>query len=48
MIASTLPFFDDAKVMALGFWLKAQPDQGKPQKAKPMNLPAKKAPVRKK
>jgi ADP-ribose pyrophosphatase len=51
-------FFDDAKVMALGFWLKAQPDQGKPQKssfalpqAKPAKArpsPAKKAPVRKK
>lgn len=41
-------FFDDAKVMALGFWLKAQPDQGKPQKPKPMKLPAKKVPVRKK
>ena len=40
-------FFDDAKVMALGFWLKAQPDQGKPQKPKPMRLPAKRAPVRK-
>lgn len=25
-------FFDDAKVMALGFWLKAQPKQGKPGK----------------
>ncbi len=25
-------FFDDAKVMALGFWLKAQPKQGKPVK----------------
>ena len=25
-------FFDDAKVMALGFWLKAQPRQGKPKK----------------
>jgi 8-oxo-dGTP pyrophosphatase MutT (NUDIX family) len=25
-------FFDDAKVMALGFWLKAQPKQGKPKK----------------
>lgn len=25
-------FFDDAKVMALGFWLKAQPKQGKPRK----------------
>jgi ADP-ribose pyrophosphatase len=24
-------FFDDAKVMALGFWLKAQPKQGKPK-----------------
>lgn len=23
-------FFDDSKVMALGFWLKAQPRQGKP------------------
>ncbi len=41
-------FFDDAKVMALGFWLKAQPDQGKPQKSKPMKLAAKKAPIRKK
>ncbi len=49
-------FFDDAKVMALGFWLKAQPDQGKPQKssyapakAKPAAKPvAKRAPVRKK
>lgn len=49
-------FFDDAKVMALGFWLKAQPDQGKPQtssfapvKAKPAKpSAAKKAPVRKK
>jgi len=28
-------FFDDAKVMALGFWLKAQPDQGKPSGSKP-------------
>lgn len=27
-------FFDDAKVMALGFWLKAQPRQGKPGPAK--------------
>ncbi len=27
-------FFDDAKVMALGFWLKAQPKQGKPAKRK--------------
>jgi len=25
-------FFDDAKVMALGFWLMAQPRQGKPKK----------------
>lgn len=25
-------FFDDAKVMALGLWLKAQPKQGKPRK----------------
>jgi ADP-ribose pyrophosphatase len=25
-------FFDDAKAMALGFWLKAQPKQGKPVK----------------
>lgn len=25
-------FFDDAKVMALGFWLKGQPQQGKPRK----------------
>ena len=41
-------FFDDAKVMSLGFWLKAQPDQGKPHKVKPMKLPAKKPPVRKK
>jgi nudix-type nucleoside diphosphatase (YffH/AdpP family) len=24
-------FFDDAKVMALGFWLKGQPRQGKPK-----------------
>lgn len=24
-------FFDDSKVMALGFWLKAQPRQGKPK-----------------
>ena len=28
-------FFDDAKVMALGFWLKSQPGQGKPKQAKP-------------
>jgi nudix-type nucleoside diphosphatase (YffH/AdpP family) len=31
-------FFDDAKVMALGFWLKGQPRQGKPsavRRAKP-------------
>lgn len=48
-------FFDDAKVMALGFWLKAQPNQGKPQKStfalpstKPAKASAKKAPVRKK
>lgn len=27
--------FHDAKVMALGFWLKAQKGQGKPPKAKP-------------
>ena len=25
-------FFDDAKVMTLGFWLKAQPRQGRPKK----------------
>lgn len=25
-------FFDDAKVMALGFWLRGQPRQGKPKK----------------
>ena len=25
-------FFDDAKAMALGFWLMAQPKQGKPRK----------------
>ena len=28
-------FFDDAKVMALGFWLKSQPGQAKPKQAKP-------------
>jgi hypothetical protein len=38
-------FFDDAKVMALGFWLKAQPKQGKPaglkpQQRKPASAPA--------
>ena len=37
-------FFDDAKVMALGFWLKAQPDQGKPSGPRPVQrkpVPAK-------
>jgi nudix-type nucleoside diphosphatase (YffH/AdpP family) len=29
-------FFDDAKVMTLGFWLKAQPKQGKPDKRRKM------------
>jgi ADP-ribose pyrophosphatase len=33
-------FFDDAKVMALGFWLKAQPDQGKPTGFKQPRKPA--------
>lgn len=33
-------FFDDAKVMALGFWLKAQPDQGKPTGFKQSRKPA--------
>ena len=33
-------FFDDAKVMALGFWLKAQPDQGKPTGFKQLRKPA--------
>lgn len=27
-------FFDDAKVMTLGFWLKAQPKQGKPTRTR--------------
>jgi hypothetical protein len=26
--------FDDGKIVALGFWLKSQPKQGKPAKAK--------------
>ncbi len=26
--------FADAKVMALGFWLKSQPQQGKPAKSR--------------
>jgi len=48
-------FFDDAKVMALGFWLKAQPDQGKPPqsgfapaKAKPKAKTPAKPPAKKK
>jgi nudix-type nucleoside diphosphatase (YffH/AdpP family) len=28
-------FFDDAKVMALGFWLKSQPQKSKPKQANP-------------
>jgi nudix-type nucleoside diphosphatase (YffH/AdpP family) len=31
-------FFDDAKVMALGFWLKGQPRQGKPSAARRAKL----------
>jgi nudix-type nucleoside diphosphatase (YffH/AdpP family) len=31
-------FFDDAKVMALGFWLKGQPRQGKPSAARRTKL----------
>jgi nudix-type nucleoside diphosphatase (YffH/AdpP family) len=31
-------FFDDAKVMALGFWLKGQPRQGKPSDARRAKL----------
>jgi nudix-type nucleoside diphosphatase (YffH/AdpP family) len=31
-------FFDDAKVMALGFWLKGQPRQGKPSAARTAKL----------
>jgi nudix-type nucleoside diphosphatase (YffH/AdpP family) len=27
--------FDDGKIVSLGFWLKSQPKQGKPAKAKP-------------
>lgn len=40
-------FFDDAKVMALGFWLKAQPDQGKPTGFKQPRKPAAKAKAKK-
>lgn len=40
-------FFDDAKVMALGFWLKAQPDQGKPTGFKQPRKPTAKAKAKK-